>query len=58
MLLHLTLNSLEACVLQHVQFGLKLLVLLLEFVKIGRLVCISLQKSDDIIVDCLELLVA
>ena len=58
MLLHLTLDRFKACVLQHVQFGLKLLVLFLDFVKISRLVGISLQKPDDIIIDCLELLIA
>ena len=52
---HLLLHFSEASGLEHVKFGLELLILLLKLVEIGLFVGISLQHVDHILVHGLKL---
>ena len=54
-ILHLSLHLGESRVLQHVECFLQLLIIFFELVEIGWLVGVTLQKSDDIVVNGLQL---
>ena len=56
-LLHLLLKCLEACVSVHFKLCLQLFVVLLQLVEVSRLVRVSLQQADHVVIDRAKLLI-